>query len=170
MKKWMPRYNEDTIDRLHSRTLKKAQKILSRLNVFCCRQPDFGGFNGWVFERTIEYCLRNELKAQGIEPDFKEGYKLEGRVKVDLAISNVLIEIKLGGIWGKPALTIARKRKQAANRKGLQYLMFLRGESVLKARKQMIYALGQENVFFLDKKNDWVRFVNRIVKELNCCR
>ncbi|MGA2798924.1 MAG: hypothetical protein ABSE63_15200 [Thermoguttaceae bacterium] len=79
----------------------------------------------------------------------------------------MLIEIKLGGIWGKPALAIARKRKQAAKRKGLQYLMFLRGESVLKARQQMIYALGKENVFFLNNKKDWERFVNRIVREFN---
>ena len=101
-KEWTP-YNEDRIDRLHNQTLTKAKSKLSKINVFCCRQPEFGAFNGWVFERTIEFCLRKELKARNIEADFEEGYKLEGRVKVDLAIANVLIEIKLGGIWGKPA-------------------------------------------------------------------
>ena len=40
--------------------------------------------------------------------------------------------------------------------------MFLKGEDVLKARQQMTVALGKENVFFLDEKKDWERFVNRI--------
>ncbi len=60
----MALYNDALIQTLHQANLKDAQARLSGLEVFCGCPAAFGGLNGWVFEQTIQFCLRIEKRIE----------------------------------------------------------------------------------------------------------
>jgi hypothetical protein len=88
------KYNEDAIDRLYEENLTEARRLLSTLRVVEGRRPSIGGLNGWVYEQTIRYCLLEELMERGQCPTIKEQVSLEGRVKIDLLVGHVAVEVK----------------------------------------------------------------------------
>ena len=159
------RFDHCSIWELYERNLEEAKNKLAELEVFSGFAPQFTGLGGWVFEQTIQFCLKEELKSLGISATFQEQISLGGRVKADLRIANLAIEIKAAGLFGMEDAQRYGGHKQAAERMGLEYLFFTRTECV-RYRPGIINAVGDENVFFLEDERDWGRFVARIAAVL----
>ena len=94
------KYDEDTIERQYDENLTEAQQRLSSLPMADGRKPNIGGLNGWVYEQTIRHCLSEELMKFRQSPIIKEQVSLYGRVKIDLLIGNIAIEVKGAGSFG----------------------------------------------------------------------
>jgi hypothetical protein len=160
-------YDGTGIRSIFQQNLESAKSRLAELEVFCGRKADFGGLNGWVFEQTIQYCLRKELDARRLTHDIKEQHTLAGRTKADLLIGGRLaVEIKSRGLFSKSAIDRYRRYSEAAKRSGLVYLFLTASESYRPYRDGIADALGKESVFFLDEEGSWDRFVARVVNEL----
>lgn len=155
-------FGYDKIWKIYTCNLQEAMDKLAELEVFCNHAPHFAGLGGWVFEQTIQFCVRKELKARRIQAAFREQIPLIGRVKADLGIGNLAIEIKSAGLFSKEDANRYGRYKTAAAGKGLDYLFFTSGESCDIYREGIIKAVGADNVFFLDGTRDWGRFVSRI--------
>jgi hypothetical protein len=153
-------YDETRIWKLYEKKRKQAATLLSSL--FGGHVPNLGTLHGWVFEQTIQYCLRKELHAGGIAADIREQIPLVGRAKADFGIECFAVEIKLAGLFGLGDAERYRRYRQAAEGKGFEYLFVSTTESVVAYRTAIVKALGEENVFFLDEPKDWGRFVARI--------
>ncbi len=147
---------------LYKRNLQQAKDKLAELEVFCNHAPKFGGLGGWIFEQTIQFCLRKELEARRIKAEFQEQIPLKGRVKADLGVGTLAIEVKSAGLFSKDDAERYGRYKQAAEDKGLEYLFVTSGESNAGYRKGIIEAIGTDNVFFLDDPKDWGRFVTTV--------
>ncbi|MDA8240095.1 MAG: hypothetical protein M0Z67_06965 [Nitrospiraceae bacterium] len=93
-------------DRYHD-ALKEAARRLKELSVFCGRDPAFSGLSGWVFEKTIQKCIRDSLTSCGAALAIDEQFPLGGR-KADLRVGRVVVEIKSAGLFGQ--LDIAKYR------------------------------------------------------------
>jgi hypothetical protein len=156
-------YDEAQIRRLYSSSLRTAVRKLKEIKVFCGSEPSFSGLGGWVFEQTIQYCLRRELKVQKVEIEIAEQVKLKPRIKADLRVGKAVIEIKKSGLFAPSDIAKYSKYRKAANDVGLEYLFITGSESYSPYQARIIEALESENTFFLDKNGDWRRFVNRIV-------
>lgn len=163
----MTYYDSTTIDNLYNHNLSLAIQSLLKLDVFCGQSPKISGLNGWVFEQTIQFCLRKELEAIGIQTAFYEQHQLEGKVKVDLLVKHLAIEIKSRGIFGKSEASKYLEYRITAQQLGLKYLYLTRSENYAPYRIAMIEAIGHDDTFFLDRQDDWDRFVMRVAKELN---
>lgn len=157
-------YDKDQIDELYESNLTVAKQKLSEIKVFCGTEPSFSGLNGWVFEQTIQYCLRKELEARKVRAEIKEQVKLKSRVKVDIGIGKVVIEIKQSGLFNSPDIDKYKRYRKFACDKGLEYLFVSGGESYQPYKDGVIKAIGQENAFFLDKDGEWERFISRLVR------
>lgn len=84
--------------------LKIAKAALASLEFCCSEEPSFQGLSGWVFEQTVQDCLRKQLNALGIRAEIQEQATLAGRARADLLIgSAVAIEIKAKGLFDKNA-------------------------------------------------------------------
>jgi hypothetical protein len=159
------KYDEKKVDTLFTASLSTAHNLLASLPVAQGRQPTTKGLNGWVYEQTIRYCLCEELAELGLSPTVKEQVPLRGRVKVDLLVGAVAIEIKALGIFGKEAPKYSGYRV-AAETSGWSYFYVTRGESYRPYRAAMQSAFGEERTFFLDTPGNWERFVTEVLK--NC--
>ena len=106
-----------------------AIRKLAQLPVYCGTGPDFGQLTGWVYEQTIQFCIRRELKARKVKAHIKEHVSLRGRAKADLKVNNVAIEIKHSGLFGSGDAAKYRDYRKAASAKGWEYLFITRGES-----------------------------------------
>jgi hypothetical protein len=159
------KYDETTIDGLYHENLFAAQNLLASLRVAEGRQPSTKGLNGWVYEQTIRYCLREELKASGIVPAIEEQVPLYGRAKVDLLVGKVAIEVKALGIFGNESRKYSAYRVKA-EKKGWTYLYLTRGERYSPYRLAMQSVFGDAGAFFLDTPGDWERFVKEVLT--NC--
>ena len=157
-------YNKDQIHRLYSSSLRTAVRKLKEIKVFCGNDPSFSGLGGWVFEQTIQYCLRRELKARKVKIEIAEQVKLKPRIKVDLRVGKAVIEIKGSGLFNTSDIAKYRQYREAANDVGLEYLFITGGERYQPYRDGITKALGSENTFFLDTNSEWRRFINRIVR------
>lgn len=155
-------YTENQIDKLFRSNHHRAIRKLAQLPVYCGTGPDFGQLTGWVYEQTIQFCIRRELKARKVKAHIKEHVSLRGRAKADLKVNNVAIEIKHSGLFGSGDAAKYRDYRKAASAKGWEYLYITRGESYRPYRTGIIKALGGKNVFFLDTNGDWKRFVRRL--------
>ena len=107
-------------------------------------------------------CIRRELTARKLKADIKEHVCLRGRAKADLKVNNVAIEIKHNGLFGSSDAAKYRDYRKAATTNGWSYLFITRSESYPPYRTGITEALGRENVFFLDRKGDWKRFMRRL--------
>lgn len=159
-------YNEGTLSELYQRNLEDAKALLSKLEVFCGNDCNIGGLSGWVFEQTVQYCLRQELAALGLHPSITEQCGLGGKAKADLAVGCLAVEIKLKGLFGSDQVERYGRYRQAANGRGLQYLFITKEESHGPYWQGIQKTLGTESTFFLDVSGEWKRFVTRIVAEL----
>ncbi len=159
------KYNEDAIKRLYAENLMEAQQRLSSLPVAEGRKPNIGGLNGWVYEQTIRHCLSEELMKFGQYPTINEQVSLEGRVKIDLLIGNIAIEVKVAGSFGDDDRKYSSYRTKVEE-KGWIYYYVTRAETYKPYRLATISAFGNEHAFFLDTKGDWQRLVKAVAD--NC--
>jgi hypothetical protein len=107
------------------------------------------------------------LSELEIAPDIEEQVPLHGRIKVDLLLGKVAIEIKALGIFGKGDAVKYGNHRVKAQEKGWKYFYLTRGESYHPYRISMQSTFGEERAFFLDREGDWERFVSEILKNLN---
>ena len=160
----MTKFNEADIGALFETSLKQAKRNLSKLKISGGKEPSFAGLSGWVFEQTIEHCIRSELRSKGINTLIKEQHSLGGRVKADLLIGNIAIEIKTSGIFGLSDVCRYQRYKKAAHINGYDYIFLSRGESYRPYRDGITKALGGSNVFYLDKRGAWGRFMTFLIR------
>lgn len=159
-------YDEERVLRRSESSRKSAVRGLEALEVYCGREPHVLGLNGWVFEQTVQICIKEELEAQQITVDIGEQVPLEGRIKADLAVGTVLIEVKRRGLFEAGDIEKYQQYRQRANAKRLEYLYITGQETYQPYRDRTVQALGQENAFFLDTPGEWARFINRLVELL----
>ena len=157
------RYDEHEIERLYQENLSAARQLLASLPVAEGREPTTKGLNGWVYEQTICHCLSQELKVLGILPSIAEQVPLYGRVKIDLLVGRVAIEIKALGSFGDDAKKYSGYRTKV-EQKGWVYCYLTRGETYRPYRLATEEAFGKERAFFLDTQGDWERFVKEVLK------
>jgi len=162
-------YDEGKVLRRSESSREAAIRGLHALEVYCGREPHVLGLNGWVFEQTVQSCIKEELEAQQITVEIGEQVPLEGRIKADLAVGTVLIEVKRRGLLGAKDIEKYRAYRQIANASRLEYLYITGQETYQPYRNRTVQALGQENAFFLDSAGDWARFINRLVELLSQC-
>ncbi len=167
--KQKPLFTEREILELCERKKEEAKSALAKL--FDGHVPNLGTLNGWVFEQTVQSCLRNELESLGIQAEMREQISLTGRAKADIGVGNVFaIEIKSMGLFSKDDAGRYCRFKQVAEGKGLKYLFLTASETYLAYREGIAAALGPANVFFLDTPGDWGRFITRIAAEVTRTR
>ena len=143
-----------------------AKRLLSGLPVACGHAPEIAGLHGWVFEQTVQFCLRRELKAKGLQPEFGEQVPLGGRARADLGIGRILVEIKTSGLFDIGSVEKYRRYRAAAEENGCRYLFLSAHETYKPYRDGIVGALGRENVFMLTEPRGWQGFVGTVVKEL----
>src|SRR5689334_19076052 len=94
-------YDETKVEKVYQKSLRDAKELLRELRVHSGREPNFSGLSGWVYEQTIQHCIRKELKEMGlVAKPVLEQVSLGGRTRVDLLIGNTAIEIKTSGLFG----------------------------------------------------------------------
>ena len=162
----MAKFNEETIHALFEKSLKQAKKHLSNLPICSDFEIKFAGLNGWIFEQTVQHCIKKELKAHKLNPNVREQINLGGRTRADLMIDSVAIEIKAKGLFGFEDVERYRKYKQAAKKKGFDYIFVTKSESHRPYRIGIISALGRKNTFFLDQQGDWERLIKTLVSKV----
>lgn len=86
-------FNEEQVWSLYEKNSKQAINKLEEIEVFSGEEARFSGLNGWVFEKTILYCIRAELSQKNIDLKIQEQASLGGRVKADLSVGSVAIEL-----------------------------------------------------------------------------
>ena len=155
-------YDEIKINNLYETNKKRASDKLKEIEVFCGNEPNLLGLNGWVYEQTIQYCIKKELIRKNIKAQISEQVTLKSRSKVDLKINNIAIEIKTSGLYHIKDIDKYNKYMKIAKSKGLKYLYLSGSESYKKYKEGMIAALGKECSFFLDEQREWDRFMNTI--------
>lgn len=159
------KYNEDSIKRLYDENLMEAQQRLSSLPIAEGRRPNVGGLNGWVYEQTIRHCLSEELETLGKHPTLSEQVSLYGRVKIDMLIGNIAIEVKKAGSFGGSDSKYSSYRAKVEE-KGWIYYYVTGGETHAPYRQETMSVFGSEYAFFLDTKGEWHRFVKSVAD--NC--
>ena len=137
------RYDEFEIERLYQENLSAARQLLASLPVAEGREPTTKGLNGWVYEQTICHCLSQELKVLGILPSIAEQVPLYGRVKIDLLVGRVAIEIKALGSFGDDAKKYSGYRTKV-EQKGWVYCYLTRGETYRPYRLATEEAFGKK--------------------------
>ena len=157
-------YTEDQIKELYLSSLQAAKRNLRRLPVYCGNEPNFLGLNGWIFEQTIQHCVRKEFAARKIAVEIIEQAKLKARVKADLRINNVAIEIKQSGLFAASDIAKYEGYMHAAHDIGLEYLYITGDEGYQPYRQGITHVLGKNNAFFLDTTGDWKRFIHRLLR------
>jgi hypothetical protein len=164
------KFSRDEIWQLYGRSYKSAVRRLQKIPVFCGDKPRFRGLSGWVFEKTIHYCIKKEFHAVGINVKILEEVRLGSRARADLQIGNTLIEIKLSGVYSRGAFKKYRLYRRIAEKAGFSYLFFSGGESYKPNRGAARDVYGRNNTFFLDTTADWRRFIKRLVALLKANR
>jgi hypothetical protein len=154
---------EKQINDLYETNRAKAIGLLKKLDVYCRGKVNVTGLNGWVYEQTIQYCMREELNAKGIEDEISEQANIGGRARADLRIGRVVVEVKAAGLFGRNDITKYGEHKRMAKSKGLSYLYVTRQEGYGPYRTGTVRELGKQNAFFLDEPGEWKRFMTRLV-------
>jgi hypothetical protein len=164
----MPIYTGKDLEKLYEKQLTKAIKYLKELDIYSGNDFIITGLNGWVYEQMIQYCLKKELKKKGLQHLlFEEQISIQGRMKIDLVIKNVAIEIKSQGLFSDDQIKTYRNYKKILSKKGYSYLYLSQYERVEKFITGPIKVFGKKNVFFLDNSGGWKKFVNRVYSLLN---
>ncbi len=159
-------YDEEKVLRRSESSRESAVHGLETLEVYCGREPHVLGLSGWVFEQAVQSCIKEELEARESTVDIGEQVPLGGKIKADLAVGTVAIEVKRRGLFGAGDMEKYRAYRQMANANGLEYLYITGQESYQPYRNRTVHALGRENAFFLDTPGEWARFINRLVELL----
>lgn len=155
-------FDEIRICSLYEKSLSEASMMLASLSVAEGVQPRLQGLNGWVFEKTIRYCLARELEAEGLAPDFEEQVPITGRARVDLTFGKVAIELKAGGSFGAGDEKYRGYRRLIEGR-GQTYLYLSLQEGHMPYRLATKKIFGAECTFYLRDPGDWARFVQAVM-------
>ncbi|MDP3773659.1 MAG: hypothetical protein Q8Q85_05265 [Gemmatimonadales bacterium] len=155
----MTRLDQDDVWSLYASSLKRAKEKLAELSVFSGKEPHFSGLSGWVFEQTVQHCIRKELKAKRVRAEVTEQVSLGGRAKADLVVGTVAIEIKTSGLFSLKDATKYKRYRKAAEARGLRYVYLTWEESFLPYKRALDRALGKKNVFYLNDDGEWQRFI-----------
>lgn len=163
-------YKSSEIWETYERCLKQARNKLGEIEVFCDKDPTFGGLNGWVFEQTIQYFIQKELQAKGIEIEIKQQVSLKGRAKADLAVGKfAAIEIKTSGLFGMADVEKYRKYKEAVLQQGFQkYLYLTWSENYRPYKNALNDSIGGENIFYIEDTQEWSRFISVLAQGTTC--
>jgi hypothetical protein len=97
-------FTENKIYELYETNHRAAADKLKQIPVYCGNEPSFTGLNGWVFEQTIQYCIKKELKAKRIKTETIE--------QAQLGPHNILISHR----WRKIS-TLSRRNKQSTQQR-----------------------------------------------------
>jgi len=176
-------YNEKNILEIYNNNIIEAKNKLKELSFYCQKEVKFKGLTGWVFEQTIQKCISEEFMQLNNDYIIDEQFKLsnlsekkKSRGEVDLIINNenrnVLIEIKYSGFYNRNSETTYQKYFNIINEYNLNnenkyYYIFLSGkESYYRYKGISKKVFGENNVFYLDEKNSWKMFTDKIVKLL----
>lgn len=157
-------FNQRQIHELYESNCAAAIQKLSEIPAFCGKDPKFTGLRGWVFEQTIQCCLRQELEHCHVKIELEEQVAFHSRIKADLRTQSAIIEIKVSGAYGRPVIEKYARYRKLASADGLAYLYLTGREAYKPYHEGMIQALGPENAFFLDTDGEWERFVRRIIE------
>ena len=158
-------YASEEVDALYLRSLSQAKKALSRLTVCSENELKSKGLSGWVFEQTIQFCLRKELTHLGLKPEVEEQVKLGNRAVGDLRVGRAVVEIKKSGLFSPDGAKRYRKHRRYAEELGCKYLFFTGVESHRPYRDAICEAIGRKHVYFLeDGTSEWVRFVKVVAR------
>lgn len=163
----MKLYDEAAVLLTFTKALADARARLAQIEVYSGDPVSFGGFNGWVFEETVRFCLRRELDALGNQGRIESQVKLRGRVKVDLLVGGVVfVELKAGGLFGKADADKYAAYRALAEQANRGFLFLSVGETHPPYRAAIIEAVSAERAFFLDTPGDWARFVSQVASHL----
>jgi hypothetical protein len=154
-------FDEKSIKELYLDSLSTACKHLTTLDIAEGRIPNIKGLNGWVYEQTIRYCINLELASFDLNPIINEQVTLFGRVKIDLVIGKIALEIKALGFFGND-MEKYKKYRVKVEEKGWLYFYLTGSETYKLYRTVALSTFGEDNTFFMDKPGDWERFVNRV--------
>jgi hypothetical protein len=157
------KYDKNEIQKLYQQGLSAARQALALLPVAEGREPAISGLNGWVYEQTIRHCLSEELMTLGVSPVMKEQVPLYGRIKIDLLVGRVAVEIKALGSFGDDARKYSGYRSRVED-KGWTYCYLTHSETCQPYRLAAESAFGKEHAFFLDTPGDWERFVREVLR------
>ncbi|MRR35596.1 hypothetical protein EG829_13145 [bacterium] len=163
-------YDESTVNDFYEKNLEEAKTLLKSLPFCCGFQPAFSGLTGWVFEQTIQHCIRNELKELKLQAEIEEQVCLIGRAKIDLRVGKTAIEIKTSGLFSRDDILKYKRYQAEAETKGWRYILLSIGETTF--REGIIDALGKDNVVLLYERDgswnpnsgEWQRFMKIIVE------
>lgn len=158
-------HDEQTVEALFQQSLQEAKNLLAGLSVAGGREPSFSGLTGWVFEKTIQHCIRQELELRGLAEKIEEQIPLKGRAKVDLGVGRIAVEIKTLGLFGQDQVAKCKKYQSEAAERGYRYVFLSRTERTF--RTAIMESLRPENVVFLDEPSgEWKRFIEIIADDL----
>lgn len=159
-------YSSKKIKDKYDYNLIQAQNKLKELEIFCGEEPKFLGLNGWVFEKTIQSCIREEFRNQNIIANFTEQFPIESRKKVDLKINNVCLDIKVSGLYDKKEIKKHEERRNIIKSQNMEYIFLTGQETHEPYEKGIISIFGNEYSFFLfnrQRENEWQRFIDKLV-------
>ncbi len=160
------KYDEGMIEELYRQNLEHSRQLLASLSVAEGREPNIRGLSGWVYEQTIQYCLREELQLRGLSPKIDEQVSIGGRAKIDLLVDKIAIELKSKGAFSSNFSERYRKYRDNVEKKGWIYMYVTGRERYDKYRQMALSTFGKNRAFFLDNKGDWERFINEVDRTL----
>lgn len=157
-------YNETTIQRVYEANFREAQRQLQNLPVYCGGEPNFPGLADWLFEQTIQHCIRRELEEMNLDAEIEEQV-VAGGAKFDLLIGNTAIEVKTGRPFSEEDITECVNNQIEAKKRNWSYIFLNLYENAF--RRGIIDALGKDNPVFLQNCNgEWERFIRIIADRL----
>jgi len=157
-------FNEASVIAVFERNLEAAKRKLSELEICGDSTCNFRGLTGWIFERTIHYCLIKEFEALALTMSIQEEAPLVGRVRVDLLVGRAFIELKTAGCFSQDEVQKYARYREIANGCGQEFLFLTMAETYQPNRVALLKILGMEAVYFLDTDGDWTRLVRRLLE------
>jgi hypothetical protein len=172
-------YNESSVQRVYKMNTREAKKQLMQLPVysgpaFYGYEPEVPGLTGWVFEQTIQHCIRRELDKMNLTADIEEQESITESAKIALRVGKTAIDIKPSVLSSHDDIDKCKNDQALANQKGWRYVFLSGGENTFRA--DIIEAIGKDNVILLEKHDEgewkpndgeWARFVDIIVDGLD---
>jgi hypothetical protein len=157
-------YNENTVQGVYEANFREAQRQLQNLPIYCGCEPNFPGLAGWVFEQTIQHCIRRELAEMNLGAEIEEQV-MSGEVKIDLLIGKTAIEVKTGPYFSEHDIVkCVNNQTKALENDWLYILLSLYKNAFWPG---VIDALGKDNAVFLQNCNgEWKRFIRIIADRL----
>jgi hypothetical protein len=171
-------YNESSVQRVYKLNFREAKKQLMQLPVYSGPvyygyEPEVPGLMGWVFEQTIQHCIRRELEKMNLSAEIEEQVNITESAKIALQIGKIAIEIKPDVLSSQDDIDKCKNDQSQAKERGWRYVFLSSGETTFQA--PLIETLGKDNVILLENYDDgewkpnegeWTRFIGIIADGL----